>query len=161
MTHRRYRLDYPAYMEQCDLNYVRLMQIFPQLMDEDECRVPLAGYQQEDMLLQLAVTERCPYTTTLTARLGMRDNCWHELVPLPELTVRMYHDARTAEVVACQGADRFLQGCYAYPNAQMRQPDEKAQINRFLGECLSLCFGKPGYASQSVAATAAAPGSAK
>ena len=48
--------------------------------------------------------------------------------------------ARSAEVVEYQGKRHFLRAVYDYPNTDMRQPDEKAQINRFLGEYLSLCL---------------------
>ena len=57
----------------------------------------------------------------------------------PRLTVRLYHDARSAEVVEYQRA-RHFNAVYDYPNRDMRQPDEKAQVNRFLGEFLSVCL---------------------
>ena len=76
------------------------------------------------------------------------------MLPAPELTVRLYHDARTAEVTAYQGQDRF-RGLYAYPNDQGRQPDEKAQLNRFLGEYLALCLAE-GRESRAVAAPSGA-----
>ena len=48
-------------------------------------------------------------------------------------------DARCAEVVEYQGK-RHFRAVYDYPNEDMRQPDEKAQINRFLSEYLALCL---------------------
>jgi len=58
---------------------------------------------------------------------------------VPELEVRVYHDARMAEVVSA-GASRHLLGRYPYPNQAMYQPDEKSQLNLFLGEWLSHCL---------------------
>lgn len=53
------------------------------------------------------------------------------------LTVRMYHDAKVAEVVHCTGLDSgVLAPEYLYPNKQMYQRDEKRQVNRLLGEWL-------------------------
>lgn len=51
------------------------------------------------------------------------------------MTVRLYHDARLAEVTA---ADRFrrVPARHDYPNPAMHQPDEKQQWNRFLAEWL-------------------------
>ena len=56
---------------------------------------------------------------------------------LPTMTVRLYHDARSAEILDVTG-QRQLQGFYDYPNVAMMQPDEKAQQNRFLAEFLGV-----------------------
>jgi uncharacterized protein YqiB (DUF1249 family) len=44
-----------------------------------------------------------------------------------------------AEVIGAEHARRF-RSIYPYPNAAMHQPDEKAQLNVFLGEWLSHCL---------------------
>jgi uncharacterized protein YqiB (DUF1249 family) len=54
------------------------------------------------------------------------------------MKVRIYHDARVAEVLACQGIHSF-QPFYPYPNPKMLQPYEKRRVNYFLGEWLSHC----------------------
>jgi uncharacterized protein YqiB (DUF1249 family) len=56
---------------------------------------------------------------------------------LPTMTVRLYHDARSAEILDVTG-QRQLRGFYDYPNVAMMQPDEKAQQNRFLAEFLGV-----------------------
>ena len=83
----------------------------------------------------LDVIEACPYTTVLQVRqeLGLP---W---LPAPKLEVRVYHDARMAEVVGAEQARRLL-AIYPYPNQAMHQPDEKNQLNQFLGEWLSHCL---------------------
>ena len=75
------------------------------------------------------------HTTTLCVRQE------HSLpwLPVPQLEVRVYHDARMAEVVSAENARR-LHIRYPYPNAAMHQPDEKSQLNLFLGEWLSHCL---------------------
>jgi len=60
-------------------------------------------------------------------------------LPMLELTVRLYHDAKSAEVIEVQKQRRF-DAVYDYPNEKMRQRDEKTQINRFLSEFLSMCL---------------------
>ena len=51
------------------------------------------------------------------------------------MTVRMYHDAKVAEVVNCSGRGGF-EPEYGYPNKLMLQRDEKRQVNQLLGEWL-------------------------
>lgn len=124
---RRYQLDFAAGQAECAANYLRLLRLLPQL-DADH-HVFGVGADGE---IKIAVTERNPYTTTL-------DISQSTLPLAPRLTVRIYHDARLAEVVAFADRRR-IQPRYEYPNAAMYQPDEKAQWNRFLSEWLSHCL---------------------
>jgi len=122
-------------MAECDANYLRLMKLFPAIEQADAASigVDVNGTRMEVLL---EVLERSPYTTLI--RLSQRPELpWSRKA---SLTVRLYHDARSAEVVEYQGRKHFLRAVYDYPNADMRQPDEKAQINRFLGEYLALCL---------------------
>lgn len=131
----RYRIDLPAHMAECDANYLRLVKLFPKLGESDVAAidVDVSGSRME---VRLDVLERSPYTTLI--RLSQRPELpWSRK---SSLTIRLYHDARSAEVVEYQGKRHFLRAVYDYPNADMRQPDEKAQINRFLGEFLALCL---------------------
>jgi len=122
-------------MAECDANYLRLMKLFPAIeqVDAASIGVDVNGTRMEVLL---EVLERSPYTTLI--RLSQRPELpWSRKA---SLTIRLYHDARSAEVVEYQGRKHFLRAVYDYPNADMRQPDEKAQINRFLGEYLALCL---------------------
>ena len=135
MKTRRYNMDLPAHMAECDANYLRLMKLFPDLGEQDQASmgIDLNGSRFE---VRLAVLERSPYTTLV--KLSQHPNIpWSHKA---SLTIRLYHDARSAEVVEFQGRRHFLKAVYDYPNVDMRHPDEKAQINRFLGEYLSLCL---------------------
>lgn len=58
-----------------------------------------------------------------------------EWLPGSHMQVRVYHDARMAEVIGAEGCRRLLPR-YGYPNSRMHQPDEKAQLNRLLQEWL-------------------------
>ena len=58
---------------------------------------------------------------------------------LPSLTVRLYHDARVAEVCSSQQIFRF-KARYDYPNKKLHQRDEKHQINQFLADWLRYCL---------------------
>jgi uncharacterized protein YqiB (DUF1249 family) len=134
----RYRIDLPAHMAECDANYARLMKLAPDLdaREEREIALTIAG---RSLRVRIHLVERCPYTSLveLTQATSL-DGLLFEL-PLPRLLIRLYHDARSAEVVEFQNGRRF-DPVYPYPNPTMRQRDEKAQINRFLSEYLSLCL---------------------
>ena len=131
---KRYSIDLPAHMAECDANYLRLMKLFPSLREEDASDFAVCiGDMQYEVCIE--VQERGPYTTLV--RLSQLPKApWSTR---PSLTVRIYHDARSAEVVEYQRGGHF-QAVYDYPNRDMRQPDEKAQVNRFLGEFLAMCL---------------------
>lgn len=134
MQKKRYRIDLPAHMAECDANYLRMMKLFPRLRDDDvnSFGVVLAGQSHR---VRLEVLERGPYTT-LVELLQLPRAAWNAR---PRMVVRLYHDARSAEVVECHGA-RHFRAVYDYPNPHMHQPDEKVQVNRFLTEFLSMCL---------------------
>ena len=132
----RYRVDLIGLQAACEANYARLMRLLPDMREQPSAR-QIAVTQGEQMLgvLTLEVMLDCPYTSTLRVRQE------HSLpwLPVPRLEVRAYHDARMAEVIGAENARRF-RGIYPYPNAAMHQPDEKTQLNLFLGEWLSHCI---------------------
>jgi hypothetical protein len=121
-------------MAECDANYLRLMKLFPSLRDDD---VNVFGVVIGDNPYQvhIEVQERGPYTTLIHLT-QLPKAPWSTR---PALTVRMYHDARSAEVVEYPRGGHF-RAVYDYPNRDMQLPDEKAQVNRFLGEFLSMCL---------------------
>ena len=138
VTTPRYRIDLSAHIAECDANYLRLMKLAPDL-DRNAERTLTLAIADRKVWVRIRVLERCPYTTLVE----VSQHPWLEGLafdlPAPRLSVRMYHDARSAEVVEFQAGRRF-HPVYAYPNDEMRQRDEKAQINRFLAEYLSACL---------------------
>ena len=132
----RYRVDLIGLQAACEANYARLMRLLPEMREQPGPR-QIAVTQGDQMLgvLTLEVMLDCPYTSTLRVRQE------HSLpwLPVPELQVQVYHDARMAEVVGAENARRF-RSIYTYPNAAMHQPDEKTQLNLFLGEWLGHCL---------------------
>ncbi len=139
----RYKVDLPLQMAECEANYLRLTKLLANrhpdnsASHQDELRFMIARGQQ-DWLHVLRIIERSPYTTTLElSRTAIGESSsW---LALPKLTLRMYHDAKLAEVLAWEGHKR-LRPRYEYPNQSMYQSDEKYQLNRFLGEWLTLCL---------------------
>lgn len=132
----RYKVDLPLQMAECETNYARLNKLLVDRSQNEFRLIVARGGQQ--WLHMLKVLERSPYTTTLElsrASIGVSS----EWLAMPKLTLRMYHDAKLAEVLAWEGHKR-LRPRYEYPNRSMYQSDEKYQLNRFLGEWLNLCL---------------------
>ncbi|MCP5180970.1 MAG: DUF1249 domain-containing protein [Pseudomonadales bacterium] len=134
MADRRYSIDLPRHMAVCDANFLRLQKLFPDMRHHDArefCVTPGTVAQ----VVRIHVLERGPYTTLI----GLTHVAAEGVLPEPVFKVRVYHDARSAEVVEFQRQKRFA-AVYAYPNQLMRQRDEKAQVNLFLGEVLAHCL---------------------
>lgn len=129
-----YRMDLAGLQAVCDANYARLCRLMPDMEVQDERCIRLHTPDDNAQRLVMRVLERCPYTTTLQLR-HEHQQVW---LPPPGMEVRLYHDVNMAEVVAAYNRRRF-RGVYPYPNEQMLQPDEKYQLNRFLGEWLEYC----------------------
>ena len=120
---------------QCEVNFLRLRKLLPGF-HEGQCVVvgarPLGAYQDT---LEARVTERCRYTAELLVR--QKRPVWGRRAS--EFRVRVYLDARMAEVIGCAQVRRLLPR-YDYPNADGMARDEKWQLNRLLGEWLSRCL---------------------
>ncbi len=135
---RRYNIDLGSHLAECDANYRRLMALAPWRRDgEDEGAVRVVlGDGVPDVLIE--VLEQSRHTSVIAMRQLWSDQgaeSPHDTC----IKVRVYHDAKSAEVIEFH-RERGFNAVYDYPNRRMRQPDEKAQINRFLSEFLSICL---------------------
>lgn len=167
---KRYSIDLGAHMAECDANYARLRALAPALcapaagqkgsdagrtsVNACELALDMPGGQVE---LLIEMVERSRYTTlvrftqlgpVLAQVGGQGAGIVLNLAP-PTMLIRLYHDARSAEVVEVRNETRFKE-VYEYPNPRMRSRDEKAQVNRFLGEYLSMCL-RYGLAAEQIA----------
>ncbi len=111
-------------------NFDRLLALLPALAPTEETPLMLNHGGQ---CLTVEVIERHKFT--LVIRLS-------QALPLPVgpasttlMTVRVYFDARVAEVLAYQHHRRFHPK-YDYPNVDMLQVREKRRVNEFLGDWL-------------------------
>ncbi|MFP8966609.1 DUF1249 domain-containing protein [Pokkaliibacter sp. CJK22405] len=132
---RKYVPDLARIMAEGEANYRRLMKLLPSLEEGASYRYGLHlpdGHQGE---ISLRVTDSFAYTTAIEVEQSLGSSPW---LKAPRLHVRLYHDARIAEVIAPKG--RMLSGVYVYPNPGMKAPDEKAQLNTFLAEWLNHCI---------------------
>ena len=139
---KRYTVDLAGIMRLYETNYAKLLPLLPKTdRVGDEC-----VYKVADIEYQLRIIESTRYTTVI--KLWQRSDGELPEYLLPRLTVRLYHDARVAEVCTAQQISR-LKPRYDYPNLRMHQKDEKHQVNRFLGDWLAYCL-KSGISKQSV-----------
>jgi uncharacterized protein YqiB (DUF1249 family) len=84
---------------------------------------------------KITILDTAPYTTTL--RMEQIDAL--QLYLKPVMDIRIYHDARMAEVLSSQHAGAIAPS-YDYPNPDMRHRDEKERVNGFLSEWLGFCL---------------------
>ena len=140
---RPYNIDLGAHLAACDSNYSRILRLLPALeaaLEEGEPKVfrvlfDAAGAADSPPAAVFEVLARDRYTSVV----ALSQHGPGRGMAATRIIVRLYHDARCAEVIEFQGQRRFA-SVYRYPNQKMRQPDEKAQVNRFLTEFLSFCL---------------------
>lgn len=117
----------------CAANYGRLQRLLPQVDEQNMAYCFAVGSN----LSYAIVIQQCePYTTTLEMRQvsnGLADYLQ------PVMQIRLYHDARLAEVLGFQHMGKFRPS-YQYPNQLMHQKNEKELVNHFLGEWLGFCL---------------------
>lgn len=157
MTKNSYSIDLIRQMAECDANYIRLLKLVPQLQayrdrsfetqGSDEPEKLLEGLSREfyiadfddhasKVTVEITILEAFKYTSTLEIIQRPELKQW---MTSPSMLVRVYHDANTAEVISYQG-HRNLKARYPQPNPKMYHPDEKMQVNQFLGEWLTHCL---------------------
>ncbi len=126
-----YHHDLSGHLSLCETNFWRLKRLVPAMREGSGATIRIAGH-----LTRIDVLENAAYTTTL--RLTQAALAVYG-AGVNRLELRVYHDAKMAEVSRASGSTGFA-GRYDYPNPGMLQPDEKEQINRFLAEWLSHCL---------------------
>jgi uncharacterized protein YqiB (DUF1249 family) len=151
---RSYKPYVPDFLTLCERNYAQLRFFLPGSVaighgtaSANQTGQGLAGDSKVIQIneyegYRIKLLELCKFTTTIRIE-HVSDQTLGWL--RPQFEVRLYHDARLAEVVSCQQVRRF-KAVYDYPNLEMMQPDEKRQINLLLRDWLLLCQ-RQGYHS--------------
>ena len=138
-----------SYHAECEANFLRLSRLLHGFESGAELNVALPHRDRRPDFVDLRVIERNPYTAQV--EIAQREPPWGAGQRMM-MQLRVYLDARMAEVIACQGLRHFKLR-YHYPNPQMLAPDEKRQLNHFLGEWLSACL-RHGQSTRTVALAA-------
>lgn len=119
----------------CELNYGRLLRLLPDCDTED------LQYQfnvSRSLHYTIKIIECSRYTSTL--EMSQKSHAGFEFLR-PVVQVRLYHDAKMAEVLSSQNIGS-LKPSYQYPNIKMYQRNEKEMVNIFLAEWLQFCLAQ-------------------
>ncbi|BDM65798.1 DUF1249 domain-containing protein [Shewanella sp. NFH-SH190041] len=126
----RYQPNVSAFLSLCGRNYAHILHWLPSDAQQGlQWRIE-GGFG----VLDIALLENTPYTQLVRIA---RPTGKSGLIPVPNVLVRVYHDAKLAEVLTGQQISQ-LQAVYDYPNLRMYQRDEKYQVNAFLEELLKI-----------------------
>ena len=117
-------------------NFSRLVALLPGL---SQLSGQLTALGRQQRRLTVEVVEHYKYTTVLRITQNLPISI--PAARLSHMTVRIYHDAQVAEVLAYQNCSHF-QAKYDYPNPGMMQVREKRRVNEFLGEWLDYCLAQ-------------------
>lgn len=136
-----YRPNLSNLMSLCDVNYMMLLRL---LADKETVGDERYFFISDFLSYRIVINEVTRYTSLITmtqdSSIGGRElGCGKALIDLlrPKMVIRLYHDARMAEVISNQDIKQ-VKPRYDYPNHAMHLPDEKQQINMFLKEWLQL-----------------------
>jgi uncharacterized protein YqiB (DUF1249 family) len=123
-------LSFAALMEMYEVNYLRLRLLCPALSSMPDRAVSRADGALD---LHLDVLERSVYTTTLrlTYLFEHRDPAARRS---PDLEIRVYHDARQAEVLRRAEHGRVIEAASGRAGLEL-----KWRLNRFLYKWLGYC----------------------
>lgn len=118
-----------------EASYARLQQLLPGFKANAERHLLVQDPSGLDTQVVLRVVERFAYTATL--EMTLQQHHLPDSLARQQFSIRVYLDAATSEVML-QQQQGSLKGVYPYPNPQMFQVDERAQLNRWLAEWLRL-----------------------
>ncbi len=136
---KKYQPNLVSLMTLCANNYMLLLKV---LADKSQLNEQRCFFISDTLSYTVTINEVTRYTSLITIEQNsVNASLSKEIAHLlrPKMTIRLYHDARMAEVISSQGI-RQVKPRYDYPNNKMHQQDEKQQINQFLNEWLHLCL---------------------
>lgn len=133
MNKKRYVPDLQRLHSLAERNYAALQRLLTQSRDEPVQREILVGDQ---LRFQIEEKTSARYTTDLAIAQTAPDT--HDFVKA-SFIVRLYHDARMAEIIDCQGQERLTALTLTAANPAYPR-DEKLQLNQHLADWLKLCF---------------------
>ncbi|RHW77650.1 DUF1249 domain-containing protein [Colwellia sp. RSH04] len=136
---RKYQPNLVSLMTLCSNNYMLLTKL---LAGNDKLNEQRQFFINESLAYRIKIIEITRYTSVVTIEqqtIKAINNAKIANLFKPRMEIRLYHDARMAEVIKSQDV-RQIKPRYDYPNRHMHQQDEKQQINQFLHDWLHLCL---------------------
>ncbi len=117
----------------CEHNYSRFLRMLP------DCDTQELSYRftvTNGLAYCITILDSARYTSTVSVE---QINQSTPAFMKPCMVVRLYHDAKMAEVVSSQNTGAIA-ASYDYPNAKMHAKNEKQMVNVFLAEWLQFCI---------------------
>jgi len=153
---KKYHPKLSTLMNLCEVNYMLLIRLLASNNNEETIGNERNFFISDFLTYSIKTLEITRYTSLISICQEMPNakqvNVGHDInleeenkkglcssILHPKMTIRLYHDARMAEVISNQDI-RQVKPRYDYPNSKMHLPDEKEQINQFLKEWLQLCL---------------------
>lgn len=141
INERRHQLDLASLHRECELNYGRIMRLID-CCEQLDTQYSIPCYQHS--VAQFKVIEVTKFTSTLSVFLEKAGPQW---LPNISLKVRIYRDARMAEVIEwC--SDRTIPWALVEKKG-LQSRDEKWQWNLFFSELLSQALSLRALEAQS------------
>ncbi|MCS4504385.1 hypothetical protein KBTX_00888 [wastewater metagenome] len=126
--------SFAALMELYENNYIYMRRLLPEPDRNGDCVVSRVPGTPD---LHLRVVERCAYTTSVVLTHHFHRGDTAEVTP--DLRVRIYHDARVAEVLPDSCLSGFRRDCRGPETGSMAW---RWEVNRFLNRWLRYCLGE-------------------
>lgn len=129
--------SFAALMELYENNYIFIRRLVPDIAQPPTHTV---SHPEGSTPLYLEIIERCPYTSTASLTHYFPDTDKAHIAS-PDMVVRIYHDARVAEVLPQSTFEHFRVW------TQTGEPAPKSlawrwDVNRFLYRWLRFCLGE-------------------
>ncbi len=145
MNKKRYVTNLKELHSLAEQNYAGLLRLLPeQLLDgklPTEQEEPSWRIQVGELLdFELSLGMQAPYTTDVLVRqlneMSESSHQYHQV----EFIVRLYHDARMAEITDYQGAAQLTSMRPGMFPKRAAGPDEKRQLSHLLADWVKLCI---------------------
>lgn len=148
---KKYQPRLSTLMNLCEVNYMFLVRLLASQNDEEAVGDERCFFISDFLSYKITILEITRYTSLVSIRQELpktkrvvpgeenNNNTVFDHILRPKMIIRLYHDARMAEVISNQDIKQ-VKPRYDYPNNKMHLPDEKEQINQFLKEWLQLCL---------------------
>ncbi|HKJ95340.1 MAG TPA: DUF1249 domain-containing protein [Gammaproteobacteria bacterium] len=130
------RCSFAALMELYENNYIFMRRLVPEPDRSEDVTVSRVNGTPD---LHMQILERCAYTTSLLLTHCFRSGGDPDVTP--DLKVRVYHDARVAEVLPSSRLRGFSYWSGREPPAS-GSLQWRWEVNRFLNRWLRYCLGE-------------------
>lgn len=121
-------ISYNQLMDLYEQNYIRLRCLMPDMNSADVMVSQVKGYQD----LHAVIQERCKYTVMLNLTYQFKQKNAGVLL-LPNMNIRIYHDAKTAELQNRQSRVHQIV-------SEKGSIEHQWRLNRFLYKFLGYCL---------------------